>query len=80
MGPKQFVLEKVILRTGERFQQHAEDEHPAINTVSAPRKFCARRIKGHHNPDAEPEKTGDHDDLAEQEKARETFRALGDHG
>src|ERR1700736_4539504 len=63
----------------ERFEQKSDDEHAAINAVSAPGEIGARRIEGHHDPDAEPEKRSDDQDLTEQEKAIKTFLALGDH-
>src|SRR5207302_8167852 len=38
------------------------------------------RVKRDHHPHTEPEKQSDNNDLAEQEKAVETFRALRNHG
>ena len=83
MLPEQFVLQKIIFRsiTAQGFQSHAEHEQPAINGVAPPGPLgAARRIKRHHYPDAEPEKQRDHHDLAEQEDAIKTLRALRDHG
>ena len=48
--------------------------------IAPPGELAAVGVKGDHDPDAEPEEQGDDDDLAEQEKAVETLRALRDHG
>src|SRR5688572_25935014 len=82
MLAEQFVLEKIILRavTAERFERHPQDEQAAVNAVAAPGPFrSAIGIKRHHYPDAQPEEEGDNDDLAEQENAIESLRALRDH-
>jgi len=80
--PEQFVLEKIIFRavTGKRLQKHPEHQHAAVDAVTAPGQFRAGRVKRDHHPDTEPEKKSDNNDLAEQEKAVETFRALRNHG
>ena len=82
MLPEQFVLQKIITRAaaGERFQEHPKNEQATVNAVTSPGKLGTGRIKSHHDPDAEPEKCGHHHDLAEEEKAVETFRALRNHG
>ena len=82
MLPQQFVLQKIISRTAasERFQTHAENEQAAVDAVTSPGQLRARRVKRHHHPNTEPEQKSDDDDLAEQEKAVETFRALRNHG
>jgi hypothetical protein len=82
MLPEQFVLQKIIVRAaaGERFQKHPQNEQAAVNAVTSPGQLGAGRIKSHHDPDAEPEKRGHDHDLAEEEKAVETFRALRNHG
>ena len=82
MLPEQFVLQKVITRAaaGERFQEHPKNEQATVNAVTSPGKLGTGRIKSHHDPDAEPEKRGHDHDLAEEEKAVETFRALRNHG
>ena len=82
MLPQQFVLPKIIFRTapGQRLQTHSENNQAAVNAVALPGQFRAGRIKSHHDPDAEPEERCDHHDLAEQQKAVETFCALRNHG
>jgi len=79
MRSKQFILQKIIFRPTERFQEHAENEDAAINAVASPSQFGTGRIKGDHYPNAKPEKQRDHDDLAKQEEAVKTFRPLRDH-
>jgi len=81
MLPQQFVLQKIITRAaaGERFQEHPENEQAAVNAVTSPGELGTRRIKRHHDPDAEPEKRGDDDDLAKQEDTVKSFRPLRDH-
>ncbi|MEY2525607.1 MAG: hypothetical protein QOE73_378 [Verrucomicrobiota bacterium] len=82
MLPQQFILQEIILRAvaRERFQEHSHDEQAAVNAIPAPCQFGAGRIKCDHGPDTNPEKRRHDQDLAEQEKAVETFRALRNHG
>ena len=77
--PQQFVLQKEIFRAAQRFQSQSQDEHSAVNAIAAPRERTDGRIKRHHDPNAEPEKRRDNDDLAKQEEAVESFRPLRDH-
>ena len=82
MLAQQFVLEEIILRAvaAQRLDRHSQHQQPAVNAIAAPGEFrAAGRIKGDHDPDAEPEEDGDDEDLAEQENAIETLRALRDH-
>src|SRR4051812_32552229 len=79
MRPEKFVLEKGILRSAQSFQSHAEDKHAAVNAVAAPGQFAALGIKRHHDPDPEPESGGYDENLAKQEEAVESFRALREH-
>src|SRR5260370_33766432 len=76
MRAKQFVLQKKVLGTAQRFQSQSEHEHAAVNAVAAPGQRAARRIKCDHDPDAAPEDYGDDDDLAKQEEAVKDFRPL----
>src|SRR5437899_872309 len=77
---QQFVLQKIIFRTGQRFQNHSDNKHAAVSAVALPGQGWTRRIKRDHEPDADPEKGGHHYNLAEQEDAVETLRPLRDHG
>ena len=79
MRAQQFVLQKEIFGAAQRFQCQSEHEHSAVNAVAAPGQRAARRIKRHHDPDADPEDRGDDDDLAKQEDAVKSFRPLRDH-
>ena len=79
MLAKQFVLQKKVLGTAQRFQSQSEHEHAAVNAVAAPGQRAAWRIKCDHDPDAEPEDCGDDDDLAKQEEAVKSFRPLREH-
>jgi len=79
MRSKQFILQKIIFRATERFQEHTENEDAAINAVAPPGQFGTGRVKGDHYPNANPEKQRDNDDLAKQEEAVKTFRPLRDH-
>src|SRR5437667_395647 len=80
---EEYILQKVIFGAapGDRFQPDTENDQPAVNAVTPPGELGARagRIERHHHPNAKPEKQGDDHDLAEQEEAVETFRALRDH-
>lgn len=82
MLPKQLIVQEIVFRAAarKRFQEHSENEQAAVDAVTSPGQFRARRVKRHHYPDTEPEQKSDDDDLAEQEKAVETFRALRNHG
>ena len=82
MLAEQFVLQEIILRSvaAERLQRHARGPATRNKCCSGARSVRRRRrMEGDHDPDAEPEEDRDEDDLAEQEKAIETFRALRDH-
>src|ERR1700682_5773317 len=81
MLTQQFVVQEIILGSvaGERFEQETDDEHAAVNAVSPPGELGPGRIERDHDPDAEPEKRGDDQDLTKQEKAIKTLLALGDH-
>src|SRR5205807_4714672 len=79
MRAEEFVLQEKILRATQRFQSQPEHEHSAVNAVAAPGQRAAFGIKRHHDPDAEPEKRGDNDDLAKQEEAVKSFRPLREH-
>src|ERR1043166_3056317 len=79
MWPKQFVLQKIILGPAERFEQHSEHQASAINPVTSPGRLGARRVKGHHDPDPEPEQASDHNELAKQKQPVKSFRPLCDH-
>src|ERR1700730_12651491 len=79
MRAQQFVLKKKVFGTAQCFQSQSQHEHPAVNAVTAPGQRAARRVKGDHDPDADPEKRGDDDDLAKQEEAVKSFRPLRDH-
>ena len=81
MRAQQFVLQKKVFGTVQRFQSQSEDEHAAVNAVALPGEGAGGRgrIKRHHDPDAEPEKRGHDDDLAKQEDAVKSFRPLREH-
>jgi len=79
MRPEQFVLQKIILRARERFEEHAENEHAAVNAVAPPSNLGARRVERHHDPHTEPEQAGDDYNLAKQKEAIQSFRPLRDH-
>ena len=76
------VLQEIIARAfaAERFNRQAEDEQAAINAVAPPGERRAGRVKGYHDPDADPKQECDENNLTEQEKAMQTFRAMRDHG
>ena len=71
MLAQQLVLEEIIFRPvpAQRLDRHAQDQQSAVNAIALPGQFPSRRIKGDHDPDAEPEKDGHEQDLAEQENA-----------
>ena len=79
---QELVLQEIIFRAvaADGFDRHAENEEEAVNAVAAPGQLAAIGVEGDHDPDAEPEKGGDDEDLAEEEKAVEPFRALRNHG
>src|SRR5438132_6628 len=79
MRTEEFILQEKIFRAAECFESQSENKDAAVNAVSVPSQRAARRIKRHHDPDAEPEKRGDDNDLAKQEEAVESFRPLRDH-
>lgn len=79
MRSQQFILQKVTFRATKRFQEHAKNEHAAIDAVAPPGQFGAGRMKRDHHPNTKPEKQRDHDDLAKQKEVVKTFRPLRDH-
>src|ERR1043166_387928 len=81
MLAQQFVLEKIIFRpvTAERFDQHSQNQQPAVNAVATPGQLRSRRMEGDHDPDPEPEEDRHQHDLAKQENAIQTLRALRNH-
>src|ERR1700736_1916161 len=76
MRAQQCVLEEVIFRATERFQDHSHNQHRAVNAVTPPSQFGARGVKSDQYPNPDPENASDDHDLAEQEEAVETFRPL----
>ena len=62
---QQLVLQKIIFRAGQCFQNHSDDEHAAVSAIALPGQGGTRRIKGDHEPNADPEKDRHHHDLAE---------------
>ena len=81
MLAEQFVRHEIIpgAGAGQRLDRHSQDQQPAVNAIPAPGQFRTLGIKGDHDPDAKPEKDCDEHDLAEQENAIKTLRALRDH-
>jgi hypothetical protein len=78
---EQFVADQVILGPAERFQSHTQNEHAAINAVTAPRQVChSGSIKCDHDPDAKPKEQRHDENLAKHEDAVETFGPLRNHG
>src|SRR3984893_7572283 len=47
---QQFVLQKIIFRAGQCFQNHSDDKHAAVGAVALPGQDGARRIKGDNEP------------------------------
>jgi hypothetical protein len=81
MLAEQFVLKEIILRAvaAQRLNRHSQNQQPAVNAIAVPRELRSRRIKGDHDPDAKPEENRHEQDLAEQEYAIQTLRALRNH-
>src|SRR5439155_12561651 len=82
MLAQEFALQEIIFRTlaTQRFSEKPNDQHRAINAVTAPGELRAGRIEGHHHPNAKPKERPHDRDLAEQKNAIQSLRALGDHG